>query len=298
MEDDMYNEFIDWVDNTNKNFGHLTILHLRGLFPLWESTAYHNLVDLRLITSCDEHWTCIREQELRGILAASPGLRILHFALQITDLKGDDESIIPVRLNDLEVVSVSSDRGGHNGLLRPGDVLRLLAPGSKPLLLSIWHTRYAPDEGNTIGGDDYPSDEVIKFFQRSNITKFHVKGIYYELNQLIGHAPNIEDLAFDSCTLVKVTEKFPPGGIPIASRLNSLIIRHCTMQRPLLEVILRVYPTNLLVVSDCDLAWFDYPINGDDIPRLLKVLKNYPNTRLEVYENPVFDPIATWDVIA
>ncbi|KDN38551.1 hypothetical protein RSAG8_09440, partial [Rhizoctonia solani AG-8 WAC10335] len=52
-------QLIDWFEDDHDGFFHLTILHLHGMFPVWESMAYHNLVDLRLTSPSDERWTII-----------------------------------------------------------------------------------------------------------------------------------------------------------------------------------------------------------------------------------------------
>ncbi|KDN46417.1 hypothetical protein RSAG8_04361, partial [Rhizoctonia solani AG-8 WAC10335] len=268
----MVDEFVDWFDDTNGSFFRLAVLHLRGIFPLWESVAYHNLVDLRLMSPRDSRWTRIPERHLHSILTASPGLRIFYFALQITDRARDDESVIPVCLDDLEVLNISTNRGAKNTILRPGHVLRLVAPGSKPLRLSIWHSFLYDDENGGPEDDDFSLDELARFFQRSNITKFCVKYRCPRLDRLLCHASNLEDLVLDTCVSL-----FP------------------TLQQ--LEMLLQHYPTNLLVASNCGWSKITIFYDGQPIIRIRDVLEEYPNTRLVVVDNQLSDPTASWDVI-
>ncbi|KAL5632230.1 hypothetical protein ACGC1H_000283 [Rhizoctonia solani] len=167
-------DFIDCFDITGNAF-HFTALRLCGLFPGWNSKIYSNLVDLRLLTAPrDERWTQISEQELRSLLEASPRLRIFHFSLIITDRQPDDKPLNPVRLDDLEALGISTDRDPLDTILQPGHVLRLLAPGSKSLQLSIRHDfhddPYDSDADDIyMHMDDFSLDELVKFLQRSSL---------------------------------------------------------------------------------------------------------------------------------
>ncbi|KAH7335949.1 hypothetical protein B0J17DRAFT_719611 [Rhizoctonia solani] len=300
MADDELDEFIDWLDDANESLFRLTVLHLHGIFPLWDSTAYYNLVDLRLIAPCDARWTCISESQLQSMLAASPGLRIFYFALQIIDRKPDEESVTPVRLNDLQVLHISTNRGMEDTILRPGNVLRLLAPGSTPLRVSIWHRHCASTGENTrfyCEYDEFSLDELVKFFQRSNITKFCAKDICPRLDKLLCHTSNLEDLVLDySVSIWKGMTPFQRDG-PATFHLNSLILHDCTPNLEQLELLLQQYPTNLLVASNCN--WSEITINDerDCVAQLHRLLMHYPNTRLVVNEGQLSDPIASWDLI-
>ncbi|KAL5631963.1 hypothetical protein ACGC1H_000104 [Rhizoctonia solani] len=295
--DDVLDEFIDWFDHTNVSFFRLTVLHLRGIFPLWESMAYHNLVDLRLISPRDTRWTRISEPQLKSILSASPGLRIFYFALQTTDRKQDDEPTVPVCLDDLEVLSISTNRGNENTILRPGHVLRLITPGLKPLRLSIWHNFIHFDH---VDNDNLSPNELATFFQRSNITKFRLGGNcpLGLLDPLLCHAPNLEDLVLDSCVSIW-SGVAPFRRDSLASfRLNSLALHNCSPSLEQLELFLREYPTNLLVASNC--SWSNIPSyyqGQDPVDRIHDLLEKYPDTRLVVNRSLLSDPTAGWDLI-
>ncbi|CAE6504397.1 unnamed protein product [Rhizoctonia solani] len=298
MAGDETDEFFDWFDDTNNSFLCLTVLHCRGLFPFWGSTAYNNLVDLRLTPASDTYWTRISERELRNILKTSPGLRIIHFGLYMSHRQRDDVSVKPAPLNDLEVVSISTDRGVHDPVLRPGDVLRLLAPGSKPLRLSIWHRYHKYYETANGNYDEFSVDELVRFFQRSNVTKFYTKGGFPGLNQLFGRASNLEDLAFDSCAILAGDADFPPPDIPTFPRLNSLIFRNCILRSPPLQAMLRVYPADQVILSACNLFRLGLPsFSRGPVAQVSTPLEGFPNTRLVVYDNQLFDPITKWELV-
>ncbi|KAL5632235.1 hypothetical protein ACGC1H_000288 [Rhizoctonia solani] len=151
----------------NTIFTSITVLHLTGLFPPWSSHAYRGLVDLRLCAGCIPDDDAIAEAELVNILKASPGLRIIHFELGITEwMRRDDGLPVPrVFLSELEVLQVSSGTG--LSFCRVENFLRLLEPGRKPLHLSIRHHSSAADTKPH-------TTETRAFFMRSNITKLHV----------------------------------------------------------------------------------------------------------------------------
>ncbi|CAE6502021.1 unnamed protein product [Rhizoctonia solani] len=300
MADDELDEFIDWLDDTNDRFSRLKILHLHGLFPLWKSTAYHNLVDLRLTAPSDARWTCILESQLRDILEASPKLRIFYFALRIIERKEDDELVIPVHLDDLEVLSISTDRGEEDIILKPGHVLRLLAPGSKPLRLSIWHIYWFSydEDDDDVERDDFTLNELVKFFQRSNITKLCVKEECPPLDRLLCHASNLEDLALENCLYSFNSMKPFRRGSPTVIRLNTLLLRDCSPTFAQLELLLQEHPTNLLILSNCNWSQIQpAPRSQDPVKEVLALLGKYPNTRLVEYKNQSYDPVANWDLI-
>ncbi|CAE6430867.1 unnamed protein product [Rhizoctonia solani] len=291
MADDETDEFVDWFDDTNDGFGHLTVLHLHGLFPLWRSVAYHNLVDLRLSSPSDERWARISELALQAILEASPGLRVLHFALQITDRQRDDKSIIPVHLNHLEVLSISTYRGREEILLRPGHVLRLIAPGSKPLRLSICHSL----EEDDLNGPGFSYSELVKFFRRSNIAKFCTKYAYPQLDRLLCHASNLEDLALDSCMFGWQGTKSLHRSSPATSRLNSLILHNCSPSLDQLEVLLEQHPAKQVFLCRCHWGDIEDPfLVQSPFERVLELFGRYPDTKLITQPS---NPTVSWDLV-
>ncbi|CAE6469775.1 hypothetical protein ACGC1H_000281 [Rhizoctonia solani] len=283
-------EFINWFEEPHNGFVHLTILHLHGMFPVWGSTAYHNLVDLRFTPASDTRWTRISEPEFRRILEASPRLRILHFALHIVDRQPDDESVPPVQLHDLEAVSISTYRGSEHVILQPGYVLRMLAPGSKPLRLSICHRHHGDNFNDPVPGPE----ELFKFCQRSNIAKFCARYSRPRLDQLLCFASNLEELALDACVFGWQSDDLLQRSNPATSRLNSLVLHRCSPSLEQLEVLLEQYPTNSLILSGCYWEYIkDSGVRGP-VRQIMDLLGKYPSTRFSFQAS---SPTANWNLI-
>ncbi|KAJ1300317.1 hypothetical protein OPQ81_005138 [Rhizoctonia solani] len=291
MADDDTDEFIDWFIDNNDGFRYLTVMHLHGLLPLWGSAAYHNLVDLRLTSPTDERWTHIPEENIRNILEASPGLHILYFSLQITGQPRDDESAIPVSLNNLEVLNISTYRCNEDPVLRPGDILRLLAPGFKPLRLSIWHS---PKDGD-FDDHGFSLEELIGFFKRSNVTKFSAKYACPQLDKLLCYAPNLEDLAFESCMFGWQGTNLFRRGSPVKSSLNSLVLYHCSPSLDQIELLLQEHPAEQLLLCRCD---WDYIEDSSGVRspvrQVSELLERYPTSKLIIQPS---NPTVHWDMI-
>ncbi|ELU38907.1 F-box-like domain-containing protein [Rhizoctonia solani AG-1 IA] len=167
-------------DDIENSFSSLSVLHLRGIFPLWNSTAYHGLVDLRLLST--PNWSHIGEAELITILRSSPGLRILHFGLQIDDPIAGDEGVTPLPLKDLQVVHIFVE--DHEEMrLHPDSILRLLAPGRELLQLCI--------SGFYTPGTDSVT-ELEKFIFRSRLSHFYSRYNFPPLSLLLHQAGDIQ----------------------------------------------------------------------------------------------------------
>ncbi|KDN35027.1 hypothetical protein RSAG8_11938, partial [Rhizoctonia solani AG-8 WAC10335] len=174
-------------EDIESSFAPITELYLRGTFPLWSSTAYHGLVDLRLLSTGT--WSYIREAELIAILKSSPGLRILHFGLEIRDPTPVIEQVAPVNLRDLQVVKIFPDLDLiARTTLCPGSVLRLLAPGTKPLRLSF--------EGYYVQ-DTILLTELERLFARSRVARFYIRAVFPPLNLLLRHSAYLERVVLD-----------------------------------------------------------------------------------------------------
>ncbi|KAL5632208.1 hypothetical protein ACGC1H_000267 [Rhizoctonia solani] len=185
--EDLYSKYMrlnSTEDEMESSFAQLTVFHTRGIFPLWSSKAYHGLVDLRLWTDTSLH---IREAELVTILKSSPGLRILHFELNMHDSTPVAEEVTPVELRDLQVIRIIPNDGGPLEP-RPGSVLRLLAPGTKPLRLTL--------EGFYIQDAEMVTDPE-RFFARSRVTRFYTQMVLPPLNLLLRHSASLEQVVVD-----------------------------------------------------------------------------------------------------
>ncbi|CAE6463831.1 unnamed protein product [Rhizoctonia solani] len=221
-------------------FASVTAFDLQGVFPLWSSTAYHGLVDLRLTSTGD--WSQINETELVAVLKASPGLRILHFGLWINILSPEVPRIAPVDLQDLQVVNIT-ETSNHQGSTCPSSLLRLLSPGIKPLRLSI--------------GDIYEHEaglvtELERFFARSRIARFFTQGTFPPVDVFLPHAAYLECIAINQLEGHDEGE-FPPTHLSIGGsfpHLRSIIITHSILFESELRSLVNCCPSGV-VLSEC-----------------------------------------------
>lgn len=220
----------------------VSVLQLRGLYPPWTSKAYHGLVELRLHSFRS---SSITELQLVAILASSPGLRILEVGLELTEPLPTDSSIIPVRLNDLETLTTEPSQRG-----RLGGLPRLLAPGLKPLQVSILNSRYRVLEGE----ERLTDGKLEELFARSNVTCLYV-GVLNGYSQAIkllslvprGHLP------------VLGVNHLIGGGIESLDALgpdislNSFYMRSGTAQLDQLEQFIRRCQVQTFTLRRCNL---------------------------------------------
>ncbi|KAL5632226.1 hypothetical protein ACGC1H_000280 [Rhizoctonia solani] len=266
------------------SFRRISILHSHGFFPSWSSAAYNNLVDLRLSTSPNSSWNSIPESGFRNILAQSPQLQILHVALKLTHKTQKTEPVSPIILENLEIVNITSYRPfGEGQVLELGDVLRHLAPGLRPLQLSVCYRDYYSSYG-------FSRNELIKFFQRAKITKFYSK-YTPPIRELLCYAPNIQDLAiYSDSTLFGSMEGFQSIPIP---QLNSLILdgRYTSEWIQELDIFLQDYPTKRIIfLNGC--------FSDERTKQMLQ--ENYPNIEVfhHSFDNLLPDSLVNADVFS
>ncbi|EUC61160.1 F-box-like domain protein, putative [Rhizoctonia solani AG-3 Rhs1AP] len=191
----------------------VSVLRLVGLYPYWTSRAYHQLVDLRLGSDKMGGRVPVTEAQIVDILRASPRLRIFHLHLRFTDALPDDARVLPIQLDELESVNLSSIK------VNPSQILRFISPGQKPLQLSI-HGR--------------PTDVVEQFLMRSNITQLRmVAWRTYPLINALCLCPNLQKLVLDVWGKMKdnnfqsIPEQEHGGATTAPTRLHSLYILRC-----------------------------------------------------------------------
>ncbi|KAG8688274.1 hypothetical protein FRC11_005748 [Ceratobasidium sp. 423] len=164
----------------------ITTMRLHAFYPFWTSKAYYGLVELRLTQRTSD--VPISEFYLRGILQASPNLRILEFALKIVDPLPEG-SAGSIRLDDLEVLNISMMRYKFVQTF-----LRIITPGSRPLQISL---SSAPNEGDPRMLFDEPNT-LRTFFSHTNVTMLHAndfdKG---EIIEILGICPHLQTLSWD-----------------------------------------------------------------------------------------------------
>ncbi|EUC56925.1 hypothetical protein RSOL_205250, partial [Rhizoctonia solani AG-3 Rhs1AP] len=160
----------------------IKVMRLHACYPFWTSKAYYGLVELRLTPRTAD--VPISEAHLCDILQASPGLRILEFALKIVDFLPEGTTI-PVRLDCLEVLNIRM----MNYRLVP-NLLRMIDPGPRPLQFSL---SSAPSED-----DPRMLFNVPRFFSHANITMLYANDFNKdEVVGILGLCPHLQALAWD-----------------------------------------------------------------------------------------------------
>ncbi|CAE6420514.1 unnamed protein product, partial [Rhizoctonia solani] len=273
-------------DEIEDSFDRLAVLHLYGIFPLWSSAAYHNLVDLRLLST--DEWSRIREAELVAILKASPGLRILHFELIIIDPTPPAEGVTVV-LPDLQVVNVAAFGGVMQ--LYPSDLLRLLSPGTKPLRLSL--------EGYNIQEKSVLT-QVESFFARSRVVNLYIQSVLPPLNLLLRHSVDLDHVVINRIETGTHAEYNPEwlkvdrfASLP---RLKSLYVTRSTMLEHEFRSLLECCPDGT-VLSNCRIGRRDMSrcFAESDI---LAISQAFPAVKLTDHAlYPEEGPTADWDIL-
>ncbi|CAE6406636.1 unnamed protein product [Rhizoctonia solani] len=288
LDDDIMDFALDLAtDQIEAAFAPITVLYVRGIFPLWTSVAYSGLVDLRL-TSTDE-WSKIQEISLIAILQSSPGLRILHFGLKIHNLSTNAEQMPPVYLQDLQVIKIFPNNGETTALC-PGSVLRLLAPGSKPLRLSFG-SEHIPDAITMIGFE--------KFLLRAKVERFYARTTFPQMQTLLRHAPHLELVVFDDFgpySRSKLDSTWlAVNGLDLGQRLKHFHLTRSTLFEGELRSMVSCCPTGLVLYSCCV-----GPDSGGETPGFSpkELVEAFPTVRVTEYAlYPAKDPTADWDIL-
>ncbi|CAE6493136.1 unnamed protein product [Rhizoctonia solani] len=288
LDDDITAFTLDLTtDQIESAFAPITVLHLRGIFPLWSSVAYSGLVDLRLTST--NTWSKIQDVNLITILQSSPGLRILHFGLEIICLSTDGEQVPPVYLQDLQVIKIIPNNG-FSTALSPGSVLHLLAPGSKPLRLSF-SSEYVPDNLTT--------KDFENFLLRATVARFYARTIFPPMITLLRHAPHLELVVFDDLgpdSLFKLGATWLAfDNLDSGQRLEHFHLTRSTISGDELRTMVKCCPTGLVLYS-CTVG-----ANSSGKPDGLstkELAEAFPTVRVTEHARyPVEDPTADWDVL-
>ncbi|CAE6372333.1 unnamed protein product [Rhizoctonia solani] len=272
-------------------FAPLTILHSHGIFPLWSSRAYHGLVDLRLLST--DQWSDIRERDLITVLKSSPELKTLHFHLDIHDSTPTTEKLIPVTLRDLHVVKIFTSTIGAPSLCpSPSKLLRLLAPGTKPLRLSFedFYTK-----------DDMFTTELEGFFARSNVAMFYTRTIFPSLDLLLRHSNNLEQVVLDYfnyyfCTQTPAAE-IEVDGFASLPRLKSLHITRSVLSDDELRLLLTCCPDGI-VLKSCSIRCRTAGEQTSTTLDALETVEAFPTVKISDHIlSREYNPTADWDVL-
>ncbi|KDN36566.1 hypothetical protein RSAG8_10740, partial [Rhizoctonia solani AG-8 WAC10335] len=199
----------------------------------------------------DELYSRISEQDLIAILKASPGLRVLHFAMNIFGQHGGTKLNGSVVLSDLEELGVfSSYDFQEKPTLKVGSLLRLLTPGNKPLSLML----------QTLDYGSGASWEAIKgFLARVNVTKFHANNGAPLIGELLRRMPHLTELTFsrlsgrgpvDGITLDALKQAIKDAAT-VKHPLISWTMRDCRIYLDQLRLMVKLCPTKSLVFYNC-----------------------------------------------
>ncbi|KAL5638687.1 hypothetical protein ACGC1H_003144 [Rhizoctonia solani] len=180
----------------------IKFMRLDQFYPAWTSKAYHGLVELNLAGSGS-----IPESGLVGILKSSPGLRVLKIQLRITRLTPKGARITPIPLVDLEQLSAISV-----GEAQLGYLLRLIAPGTKPLGLTLVNPWLGSTMERRVHFTSWP--ETRSFFARANVTRLCANSFntYQQFEYILAMVPSVRVLILDGCNCRQVPEEstLPP----------------------------------------------------------------------------------------
>ncbi|EUC56322.1 F-box-like domain protein, putative [Rhizoctonia solani AG-3 Rhs1AP] len=259
-------------ERLEKVYSGMKILRLSHLYPHWTSSAYQGLVELRLQGVLPGEFT---ESQLVGALRQSPGLRILECPTRPASALNKDVQIEPIPLIDLEVVNL-----GYNTGLVIEEIVRWLAPGSKPLRLLIMDT-----------GSVGPS--LAAFFARSNVT--HVCALEYNLGNalhLANYLPCLQSivLAFWPTASRKSREQSEYGVLDKAtSALETIYIfdHHFTGLKALQDVV-SLESLRRVIFYRCNIWDMEEFLSG--LPTL------NPRVSFQVIPDDEPDPVGTWEV--
>ncbi|KAL5637285.1 hypothetical protein ACGC1H_001058 [Rhizoctonia solani] len=250
----------------------MKILRLCHLYPRWSSSAYQGLVELRLQGVLPQEFT---ESQLVGALRQSPGLRILECATRPASALNKDVQIEPIPLVDLEVVNL-----GYNTSLAIEEIVRWLAPGSKPLQLLIM-------DAGSVG----PSLEA--FCARSNVTQ--VCSLEYNLGNalhLANYLPCLQSivLAFWTMASRKSPEQYEDGVLDkTASALETIhIFDHRITELKALQDAISLQSLRRVIFYRCSIWDTEEFLSG------LSTLN--PRVSFQVIPDNEPDPVGAWEV--
>ncbi|KAG8787366.1 hypothetical protein FRC12_015652 [Ceratobasidium sp. 428] len=261
-------------------FQPIVIVRLEGLFPPWNSQAYHGLIHLRLDTGR------IKQAELMNLLSRNPQLRTLSFNLWITDRQSPWEPVAHVHLPRLEILNLKDMQITNVWML-----LRLIDPGSSPLKLSL-----AISEEPWVNSSSLAHNEdFLGFIRRSNVTALHLTGamgaqdIWFP--QFLSIFPRLHSLALKNYSL---TQRNTGEYDRVCLSLHVLCLISGEIEISLLERLLRVRSIQVLRVSGCETEGDGEPI--EELPDTLSAL--VPNVKCyRTSDRDCSDPYLNWGFV-
>ncbi|KAB5588200.1 F-box-like domain containing protein [Ceratobasidium theobromae] len=255
----------------------INVLRLKRVYLPWTSKAYHNLVDLRLVSGAMSDFD-VSEIQIVEILRSSPRLRILHAHLDIKDPLPKSSQVVPVSLDELEVLDVETMWWDKLAIF-----IRWIEPGAKPLQLSITSS---------------PSRLVNRFLRNSNVTRLRLASPNeFSLSDLLTLVPELRELVLDGYrpyTPRSIACNY--GHLPAVNlRLQDLYILRSQIERAELRELVERHSVQRVVIWDTKVGWDnrDYQMNSEAILELRKELSSCPV--FTYHSNESSYPISGWD---
>ncbi|CUA67884.1 Clustered mitochondria protein homolog [Rhizoctonia solani] len=227
---------------------HIKSLRVDHFHPAWTSKAYHGLLELEL-----NGIGSIPESVLVAILKSSPGLRVLKLQCQVTDRTPDDTRITPVPLVDLEQLTATPFEE-----LDLGYILRLIAPGAKPLGFTLTNPWLG---STTVRPRRFTSKvETRNFFFRAKVTRLYAKTFdnYKQIEYVLAMVPSVRVLVLDGCRCRQVRE----GSIlPVDFTLDELYVLRSTDYGAVTWSSIE-WMVERFRIRELTLWWYDHRYNG------------------------------------
>ncbi|EUC55376.1 F-box-like domain protein, putative [Rhizoctonia solani AG-3 Rhs1AP] len=264
---------------------HVSILRVNQMYPLWNSRAYHGLVELRL-TGAQMH---IGESELIDMIRASPDLRIFQFNLVIGNPLPVDSQITPIVLNNLEILNLTRMRSSQVGIL-----LRWLHPGSKPLQFAVTQTMW-PDPSLL----QLKETNSMLFFLRACVTKAYGGNSTFSLMaELLELSPNLQVLALGE-TVFKSWASWGVSKLAPERRLKCVYMDKCSVN---VEAILALINYPGLTIQRFSFYACSFWRGGSWVPKdqtaphLEELARNHPGVSFTIQDVREPSPIESWDL--
>ncbi|KAG8692547.1 hypothetical protein FRC09_011129 [Ceratobasidium sp. 395] len=295
-DDDIDLPFV-YISEKDYFYESVSVLHLRGVAVPWRSSIYHKLTELRLENLGD---VVPSSSQIEAVLAASPGLRSLalcRMGLLWEIPNGRVPCLVP--LNDLEVLNLCTLKAGYLHY-----ILRLLAPGSRPLSMSIAPMTHGGRFGKI----------VEEFSERSNVTRLFVKyagsGIWGPLPQSLRRS--LEVLVVDNCPyfpdeedpdiILTDTDNSTSHELNMRPKLRTMHVLATSLYPELLAKALASYPIEELWLSECNIQTEtrrrkSYGNTGlTSIDEFADLMRETIQT-VRVVDNYASDPASRWPCI-
>ncbi|CAE6529082.1 unnamed protein product [Rhizoctonia solani] len=195
-----------------------------------------------------------------------------------------------IQLRNLQVLKIfSTQRCQPTRQGSPHRLLRLLAPGSKPLQI-CFRGYHGPEAEAFV--------EFESFLARSRVARFYTQDGFPPMRLLLHHAPHLERVILDNFECYE-RAKIPPSWLDVGDlsslpRLKSLDVINSILLEHQLRLMLECCPSGVTLYSssvDCDNVKEDASITPEQL------LEAFPTLKSVEDGFPSKDPTADWDIL-